>query len=301
MYNEDRKREFLNVLSHKADIGHIKRVFEASSPYEADEEKDLCEFDKMEILHLFLDMEIVRLATAQGSYVALRKYCKWCMEQNFIPEREMIQISADELQNCLREMPEIISYRELQRNESLLLNLCDQLILESIYLGIKGNDYCELVSMSEKDIDTANKTISLCTGRTVKVTDRFIDLCIESAGCYDYYLISGQRQKMVGDLPIKRNAQIDKSSGRTKNRNVIGGRLNRFKRMEGFKSNLGTTMLYDSGFVNTCKEAMEQTETSDFVEFMKTDRGREIYDQYGFSQSATARWNKIRKYKGYFE
>lgn len=60
-------------------------------------------------------------------------------------------------------------------------------------------------------------------------------------------------------------------------------------------------MLFDSGFVNACKSAMKENEVDDFEYFMKTEKGKEIYSQYGLPQTQTAKWNKMRKYKGYFE
>lgn len=295
MYNEKRKKEFLDTLTSKAEIGFIKRVFIASEPYENDEQIDLCEFDRESILNLFSYMEIAQLTTAQGCLYMLRRYQKWCIDNKYSNKISMVEISLNELQFCLTKLPEIITYEELQRNENLLLNICDQLILESIYLGIKGNNYCELISMSEKDIDVMNKTIKLCTDRTAKVNDRFITLCRTSASIYDYYLIDGRKQILVGELPIKLNAQSntkDKAS-------IIGSRLHRFKKIDGFKPNLGAAMLFDSGFVNACKEAMKEMEIDNFRLFMNTDAGRLIYSRY--NMPIRNKSNKINKYKGYFE
>lgn len=301
MYNKDRKKQFLETLKDKAETGRANRVFVASEEPEILTGKDLCEFDREELLDLIEQMEIVQLTTAQGCYTVIRKYMKWCMDAFLIPATDLVQISVNEMQKRLTALPEIITYEELQKNERRLINICDRLILEAIYLGIKGKDYCELFSMSEKDIDRKRKTLRLCTGREIKVTSNFIDLCESSAECYEYELVSGQKQKLVGNLPIKRNAQADKASGKTRNADIIASRLKRFKKLPGYKDNLSTTMLFDSGFVNACKSAMKENEVDDFEYFMKTEKGKEIYSQYGLPQTQTAKWNKMRKYKGYFE
>lgn len=300
MYNEERKGKFLDFLiNNKAELRRANRIFAASEPYEKDEQIDLCDFDKESILHLFADMGIAQYATIESMSYLIRKYQKWCIKCGSTKGKEPIKFTVTELKGCLIELDEIISYEELQRNENLLLNICDQLILESIYLGIKGKDYCELILMSEKDIHVIDKTIHLCTGRIVKVNDRFITLCRTAVSCYDYFLIDGRKQILVGDMPIKRNSQIDKSSCKTTNAEFIGSRIKRFKKIPGFKANLGTTMLYDSGFVNTCKAAMKKMEITDFAAFLKTEKGMEIYRQYDMPIANKSR--KIYKYQGYFE
>lgn len=299
MYNEERKGKFLDFLiNNKAELRRANRIFAASEPYEKDEQIDLCDFDKESILHLFADMGIAQYATIESMSYLIRKYQKWCIKRGHTKGKEPIKFTVAELKGCLIELDEIISYEELQRNENLLLNICDQLILESIYLGIKGNNFCEIVKMSVEDIDLVNKTIKLCTGKKAKVNDRFITLCRVSSSCYDYYMINGQKQSLVGNLPIKLNAQA-KTESMIANGRMISDRINRFKKTPGYKANLSVTMLYDSGFVNTCKAAMQKMEITDFAAFLKTEKGMEIYRQYDMPISNKSR--KIYKYQGYFE
>lgn len=300
MYNEERKREFLGTVIYKADRNYIQKVFSASEPYENDEDIDLCDFDRESILHLFVDMGIAQFTTIEMYSSMTRKYQRWCMNNGYTKEREPIKLTTTEMRGCLVELAEIISYEELQRNENLLLNICDQLILESLYLGIKGNDYCELFSMSARDINVNSNTIKLCTGKVINVSNRFISLCRASESCYDYYLSDGRKQDLVGNYAIKTNAQSNSDNAKEfKNSKMIGSRLCRFKKIPGFKANLGTTMLYDSGFVNTCKAAMQKMEITDFAAFLKTEKGMEIYRQYDMPISNKSR--KIYKYQGYFE
>ena len=77
MYNKDRKKQFLETLKDKAETGRANRVFAASEEPEILTGKDLCEFDREELLDLIEQMEIVQLTTAQGCYTVIRKYMKW--------------------------------------------------------------------------------------------------------------------------------------------------------------------------------------------------------------------------------
>ena len=305
MYNAEIKQKYIDQLKHQSHIQFAKNAFNASEMFEIALDRDLMTFDEEERLDLYKTMQIKEYKQLYDIHSEINRYSRWCFDEKIINENNYIKISYIILEKCLVVKEEVISYEELQSYENLLLNDCDKFLLEALYHGIKGREFCELENIRLPDIKRTAISkfhVQLCTGRTIDVTKRFWLLATEAANEFNYYLLDGKSQKLstepYPDTVFKRNAQSDPYSG-NKMSNVISSRLGRFRKMDGFHPKLGTNLLYDSGFVNTCKAKMQEVGATDFEKFMKTPDGIAIFEQYGIKK--TTQWNKIQKYKGYFE
>ena len=295
MYNESRKLKYLDSITDSSTFKTCKKVFEASELFEVALAKDLCETDPQERLDLYKYLQYGKLNSVVIVNSIINRYSYWCMENGHTSKRQIPNIDSDILATCLKEKPDLISYDELQTYESMLPNSCDRVLLEALYLGIKGKDYNELMNMSISDIDAFKMQIRLITGRTVTITDRFLKEAKSSSCSYEYETRDGRIQKMVGDNIIKFASYSNGEARQSSYSTFVSNKIKKIKAYNGMRDDLSPSLLFDSGFVNAVKEKLN----GDIDAICKrSDISSEILNQYDIKTSNI--WRVRDKYKPYF-
>lgn len=186
MYNEYDKMCYIEAKQREVTINvfQLPNLFRRSEPFENELGKDVSKFTKEEVVAMLTQIGYKSLNAIKVETSYWHDYTRWSgtpdTQNGFI-------LSLDEL-NSMLPKKRIVTRTEVLDWCGKVLNPSDCVILLGIFEGIKGEDYCELVSLKRSDIDVGQSTVKLY-GRSepLKVSTTLIDYMLESADTNIYY------------------------------------------------------------------------------------------------------------------
>lgn len=302
MYNEEQKERFLK------DMPVAKPWFEKSESYEEEYGRDLYDFSVPEVLEFYKMLFTPSLDRLMVVNNILEKYGSFALKNTLIADGQnhFAEITMPMLAGCIDHRGSIITTRaELKKITDQLLNPLDVYLFWALFDGLKGKDYCEVTELEWNKIDLEHKTVVLCTGRKVKLSDELIMYAKESfdTNTYRAYVEDPDDEKnqqlrpMIGDVwkvsTKKNTADTPERRGR-QCYHIINRCLKYLGMPTGFFSG---KHLWDSGVMDMAKRiAEEQNIPIKEVFYSHYD---ELNAQYRFTKQM--RSNYLLKYKQYIE
>lgn len=303
MYNEELKREF---IKYKNDIAthapfFIENLFNQTSPFEEEKDKDLCNFTVAEIIEFYKfkgSVSDVSLANINGMF---RKYTQFCIEKGMSIDNQnhfleiTDQILQDECINkgMLKRM--IITREELLSSLYTFLNPSDRFLLLALFEGIWGKDYSEILDLNIADFE--GNMVHLSSGRIIPVTDILVYYANESAKANEYTNEStGRTWKLYGEYGqvIKR-----RNGGDVKEKNrgrLLYQRLYKLTAEMDVSKNITARYIRTSGQIDMFKRLAKEKNISVTDAIYNEEIFKKVSYIYG---KINSRKNFINKFKDY--
>lgn len=183
MYNETQKNEYLQYK--KTD--YLKELFVDSETYEIQTGKDLSLMDTSELLHYLIKFDGYR--NIEEKRRQLSNYIEWCVIKGYAPINWIstkVVPNKDLLEMTVANRDEF--YITPGRYEEMKFRLNESgygcyiaSFFASVYEGIAGSNYLNLVHLRKKDIDREQNRIRLFDGTERKVSAELIELLFQTS------------------------------------------------------------------------------------------------------------------------
>lgn len=292
-YNKSIKERFLNILEvEKYPPGWWERVFDKSYVFEELYKRDLYDFSTSNLIDFFKYLDLANINNLIVYKLNLTKYAEWAVSENLVADNQIHfnELTMEILNSCISKARignAIISYEKL-KNISFV-NKQDKFVFWSIFEGIKGKDYEEIINMKIEDIDGSAHTVSLCTGRTIKVSPEFIDAAQGAWNETEYITLKDADivLPLFGDYVFKEKRM---SRGIDKPRsvyNTIVRNINYFPELSG---DVTARSIRDSGLIHYLNDRADNYEMSVAELFYDLPHCKDIVDKYGFNILTRKKW-----------
>lgn len=159
MYNENIKHEYIEYKRENAKLSpyFLERLFERTCKYEEELNKDLCDFNKDEIIDMYKAMNMHSLEILTNINSQLSSYAQYCLN-NFIISDFQNHFSEIDIKTANTLLPakseyQIISRAALLEFAKSLPNASDSFILLCLFEGIRGLDCSEIRQIKIEDFN----------------------------------------------------------------------------------------------------------------------------------------------------
>lgn len=303
VYNQDGKEMFLESIElDKYPPRWWERLFEKTIDLEEKFGKDLFGFTTPEIIILYKYLDVFSLESLMVYNLNLIKYGDWALINNLSVDGQnhFAEITNETLASCVNEAgvrKSIITEEQLEEILRQIDNAIDKYMFYALWEGIKGKEYCEILELKLSDINVDTKEVTLCTGRTIKVSQRFISICQEADRQVDYVNYSENKEIVRHLIPsITIYKEKFNSRGIDKPRTLYNTLLRCIKYL-GLSNYLSINSIYHSGLIHHLNIIAEKCGMS--VEDLLNDpqARKEVVNKYNFNIDARKRF--LLKYKNY--
>ena len=185
MYNEDRKRRFIELKESDTTISqyYLPSIFNKAQPFEEKLAKDLCEWTITEIIEFYKYSDNNSFDSLSVIHSNYAQYASWCLKEGLVPDGQnhFLEMTPQTMLECVNNSyfdQSIITREELIRNVDQLNNYTDRFMFYALFEGICGADYCEIKEARVSDIE--GNTIHLCTGRDIEISSKLKDVALET-------------------------------------------------------------------------------------------------------------------------
>ena len=286
-FNEEFKMQYLNENEYRnVNIKNtVDLLFRRIANTEELLGKDLYDFSTEEILGYYKYLLTPSLESLMVMNNQYKLYTAYALKRGLIRDNQnhYAEIDNEILKTCVYmglAKSKIISRQELLDilNSSFVENVSDKVIALALFEGIAGKELTELTHLEPTDINKKNNTVSLYGGRKLKISQKLVDWCLESAGEYNYYnsmsKMSNKSYLSTDTRVIKRlsNSTIDNDLQRHK---TINRRLDHLIDITGCNA-FGVGSLRESGRLDMIKDLMETG-----VSLHDTFKNKEMIYRYG--------------------
>lgn len=194
-YNHELKQEYLDNCKYEdTTIEVIKVIFNATEIVEIKWKKDLCFFNRSEIIDLLKSFNSKSRSRLRSTCVYLADYYNWCLYEKHLVS-DLVNYYHYTLSNDIIEL--VIPTEELNDkyfNEKELLSYKDNVIdpsnkfiMYALYCGVKSE---ELINIKMSDYDEKTNELNLRSGRKINPNKLFYDL-MRKANAQEMYLPDG--------------------------------------------------------------------------------------------------------------
>lgn len=291
-YNQERKDKYLedNPINQRS---ALKRIFLASYEQEKHLGKDLCDFNREELLKLYSYINASSVSVLYNLHCLIKRYMNDVDPKN-------IQKHYDETEGITREFllrycnKVARKYRILTRQEVIdiienpvFMNTMDQFVFLALFEGIKGHTCCEILNLRPQDVKIENGiyTAHLCTGRTVDISGKLYNLIMNTIESDTYVTI---RKGTQMEYPLEktgfifRRAESIPVDGEVKNKSVQT-RMRRLLASIGLDKQVSVKSIYDSGMIDYAKRIAEENKISLTECINNLDLLEKICIRYGYN------------------
>lgn len=202
MYNEELKQRYINYKESSVTIAkdYLFRLFRDSAPYEEQKNKDISNFSAAEIMEFYQMLNRTSMESLSVMNSILSQYTNWCQMQNLVVDNQnhFLEITRDKYAECVNTLyveKSILSREKILDMTVGLENYCDKFVLLALFEGISGKDYKDIWTLHYSDIDTETQTISLQSGRNIKISQELINFAYESGRATEYYAVGESLRK----------------------------------------------------------------------------------------------------------
>jgi len=305
MYNQSIKERYINEKESTTFTpeGYLPRLFNKTEEFESRYGKDVSSFTVYEIIDFYKTMNVSSLESLNVINSHLTLYVDWCLKQNMVDDcqNHFTELNNDMLFKCINKAAinkSIITKDTLYNWFTIIPNASDAFIMIALFEGIKGKEFCEIANLKYEDFDLERKTVMLCTGRELTVSDKLIKIAKESFDSTDYYPVGGTTERkmpllnepyIVKNYP---NCQVDISDFH-KGRRIYRKLLRNFEFL-GVAEWMKPNSLTESGKIDYINRRSEELSISG-KDFIYSDYAKEIEDRYGYDMKRL-RVSYIRKF-----
>lgn len=297
IYNQETKERFMESL----DLAQYpprwwERVFEKTYIFEEEAGKDLYNFTVPEILAFYKFLDIGTLSPLIIYNTNLIKYGQWAMNQNLLTDGQnhFDEIDFETLTTCIsiaKAKGAILDYKNfLYIVNNKIVNDQDKYVFFCIFEGIKGKDYQDIIDLKMSDINEKDKTVTVGSGRTLPVSQEFIDICKAADQQKQYYNLTDSlmTRDLVPSITIFKEKH--NSRGVDLNRTVYNTISRNIKAIDELSDVVTAKSLRDSGMIYYLRQRAEKLGITVPDLIYSIDNWRDIADKYQFNTEAKSRW-----------
>lgn len=230
MYNAELKERYIQEKeSTTVTSPHfLHGIFNKSNEFEEELEKDICNFTTYEIINYYKTLNIGSIDSLYVLNSSYSLYVQWCLQQNLVfdSQNHFLEFTREQLKlyvNKVSIKSSIITREALYKYLDELPNPSDAFILIALFEGLGGKCYEEIWKATIADLN--GNEFTTCTGRKIKVSDKFVSLATLSNETLEYQAITGKMERSIQfkdeDLIVKNQCNAkDFASDRQKGRRI---------------------------------------------------------------------------------
>ena len=202
-YNVDWKQRYLKEKETMLSIpsNYIDVQFRKASETEYELNKDVSNWTTYEIIEYYKLLNVTSFESLLCLNSIFSQYTQFCLENSLVRDNQnhFLECTKEILSSCLNKA--ILDKKMVDRKTVLgwvdeLPNPKDQFILLSLFEYGKSKDFKDIVYASTADLDEEKCELKL-SDRTVKVSERLIEIINDCKLEDTYYSISGKGTKVM--------------------------------------------------------------------------------------------------------
>ena len=212
MYNQELKERYWKekVTYTTTAPYHFSALFKRTEPFETELDKDISNFSTYEIINMYKTLSISSINTIANMNSSLSLYTQWCIQENLVADfqNHFLEIDREMMGTFINKIAmdnKVVSRQTVLGWCGNLPNPSDSFILLALFEGAKGAGYQEITKATINDFD--DNTLTLYTGRKIKVSDELIEYAKESNETLIYYSMT---KAMEHTSPLVENGRIIK-------------------------------------------------------------------------------------------
>lgn len=290
MFNEEIKKRFISEKEKVLSVStkYIKIRFDVAAEKEMELGKDLCNWSVYDILDYYKVLNL----SSYDSLICLNsifsQYTHFCINNGLVNDSQnhYDEINLQLLSTCLNKAmieKKIVSKVEIYKWINELPNPSDQFVLLFLFEVGKSTDFLDIFYAKMTDIDVYNNTIKLKSGRTVKVSNKLINIARDCDIEKKYYPISGNANKIMPLLDlgyiIKHYPNTNLDTSDYQRGRGIYRRANRIFNFLGSPW-LNPNAIVESGKLNMIVDKAKEYDMTP-MEYLYSDNITEVENQYG--------------------
>lgn len=307
-YNAEIKQRFIdNIEVEKYPPRWWERLFEKSAVIENAKDLDLFDFSVSDLLDFYKYLSLGNIASLIVYNTNLVKYGEWALSQNLIADNQIhfSEIKVELLSTCLNKVRLDNSILTLEGLKGAkFYNRQDAFIIWCLFEGIKGKNYDEILNIRLSDINKDSNEVTLCSGRTIKVSPDFIYVAIEADAEDEYMGLTGGNRvtKLVPSefvfKPKSNSRNIDMPR-------AVYSTIERVTKVtDGLNPEHSAKAIRDSGFIHYLNKRANDLNTTVrlmmYAELLNhTGSCNDIIAKYQFNMSTLKRW--LMTYEDYLK
>lgn len=307
MYNESQKKEYIEtclwerIENKTLSLTSVNATFKFTEEYEEQYGKDVAFFSEEELLTMLKAKGSRSLTSLQNTVSFLRQYASYVLGPNL--DNGYKGITKDKLQRCVAEEKAgkaLLSREDVDSLQQKMLNAVDKAILECLFIGVSGKNLEDLTYLSQEQLDTESKTLTLTSGKVFHLSERQCQLLIDAFSETENVSYQGDQES----VPVSGFGRLYKERC-----NVLSGDTpdRRFRwvlrRVVIWKDYFGLAVLTMktiamSGLVHELKQGMASTGLG-LRDYLKTAEGKSLAQRYGYTSDAhyvDIIMDKVKKY-----
>jgi hypothetical protein len=296
MYNDFQKKRYLESenFRHEDSAKEVaERIFETVSETERQKDKDLSEFNKIQVIDLLKNINSKSKYYLRLVSKMCFEYTNWQKVQGAIDNGNINYYDYSIVKDIIDELIPLEMVEDKHFSSEYVIDLVtnkvkdpvNKLLVYAPYKGICNLNCEDLKYLKYSDINEEDKTVQLKSGLTVKVDDLFIQLAKEAESATEY-MPDG-----VSELGNVRNdnlylydscSYLIKSTGKNKANEPVNQSfiIRRFKFIQQQVDNnfITPSNLYKNGLINYIKERFaEQNVTLKQAFFERLDKRNYVH------------------------
>lgn len=302
VYDQETKERFLSSIDlNKYPPRWWERVFEKSYILEALYHKDLYAFTAPEIIEFYKFLDVGTINPLIVYNTNILKYAQWALNEHLIfdGQNHYDELDVDMLSLCLNNRKvtqSILSYDEFIRMIYKVSNEQDKYLFFCLFEGIKGKDYDEIINLKMSDINEQELTAHLCSGRDIKVSQEFINVCRDADRQTEYASLTGNKTiKLIPSITIFKEKA--RSNGQHLAHTVYRNVIRNLKLMDMHYGIVTAKSIRDSGFIyHLNMRAKEKGITAEELLY-DFDACQDLVEKYCFNYVTKKGW--VLQYKSF--
>lgn len=302
-YNKQLKDRYLSEKEMTLSIpaNYIDVQFRKSSETEYELDKDVSNWTIYEIVEYYKLLNMTSFESLMCLNSILSQYTQFCLENSLVRDNQnhFLECTKDVISSCLNKAifdKKIVVRETVLKWVEELPNPKDQFVMLSLFEFGKSKDYKDLVNAKEENLKEYMLNLS---DRTVKISDKLINIIRDCKAEDTYYSISG---KGVKTMPLVDYGYIIKSypnqnmdlSDFQKGRNIYIACQRMFDYL-GIKQWMSPNDIVESGKLYMIKERAKELNITP-IQYVYSDYIKEVERQFGCS---IVRSVYVKKYSEY--
>ncbi|MDQ0885905.1 integrase [Paenibacillus sp. V4I9] len=181
IYNADVKEGFLSLYQQKSQAIY-RSVFQKTKAIELFFNKDLYDFNEVDLYNLFIRFRLDYTSTARSYGRIITKYIDWSIENGLRNDlvNPLRQVKTKWFDQFVREEKLYFTHKEIIEIEDECVNAQDSVLIRLIFEGVLGKSAAELCNLKKTDVDFEKSELHLTdfdsSTRKLLVTERAIEL-----------------------------------------------------------------------------------------------------------------------------
>jgi site-specific recombinase XerD len=208
-YNEEQKLRFLSQFTQGTQNSY-KRVLSRAKNIEEPLEKDLYNFNQLEIEQLVKYMSPKTTESAQHALSIIQMYIRWAIEEN-LRDNNINPLDSLSGRDYFKRLVNtsaqtLFTYDEVFEVVDRLRNDQDRAVVVALFEGINGKKFSELLNLKKRDIPEDGNVLILIdedgSTREIIITDRLKNILSRAADEKEYFKKNGDVSEKIRNTDV---------------------------------------------------------------------------------------------------